>query len=143
MPTNCATYLYMTVEDAAEMVLALPEVTEGVRFGNRTWFVAGKSFAWERPLSKADVRRLGGQPLPEGQLLAVRVASMEEKEVLLQDPPDGFFDIEHFRGFPAVLIQLGFVKREVLSAAIVEAWHACAPPKAAVNGPARPVRRGA
>jgi len=42
----------MTGEQAAEVALALPEVTEGVRFRYRTWFVAGKPFAWERPLSK-------------------------------------------------------------------------------------------
>ena len=46
----------MTVEDAARLALALPEVNEGTRFGHRTWFVAGQGFAWERPLSKADIQ---------------------------------------------------------------------------------------
>src|SRR6476646_8091033 len=41
----------VTVEEVAAIALALPEVTEGLRFRNRTWFVAGRSFAWERPLS--------------------------------------------------------------------------------------------
>ena len=120
----------MTVEDAAEIALALPEVTEGLRFGHRTWFVAGKPFAWERPLSKADVKRLGDQPAPSGPLLAVRLANLEEKEVLMMDPPDGFFDIEHFRGFPAVLMKLQVVDEKLLRAAIAEAWRVCAPPAA-------------
>lgn len=43
------------------MALLLPEVTEGARFGQRTWFVRGKGFAWERPLNKADLKRLGDE----------------------------------------------------------------------------------
>ena len=131
----------MTVEDAARLALALPETTEGTRFRNRTWFVAGQGFAWERPLSKADVRRLGGAPPPEGPLLAVRVANLEEKEVLMLDPPHGFFDIEHFSGYPAVLIRLQSVDEDLLKTALVEAWHACAPPGLSALGPPRPYRR--
>jgi hypothetical protein len=131
----------MTVEDAARLALALPEVSEGTRFRNRTWFVAGQGFAWERPLSKADVRRLAGRPPPDGPLLAVRVANLEEKEVLMMDPPRGFFDIEHFRGYPAVLIRLKLVDEDVLKTALVEAWHACAPPGLAAVAPPHPNRR--
>ena len=133
----------MTVEDAATIALALPNVTEGVRFRNRTWLVGGKGFAWERPLSKADVKRLGGQPAPEGPLLAVRVANMDDKEILMMDPPKGLFDIEHFNGYPAVLIELPLVNSQTLKAAIVEAWYACASPKLAKDGPPREARRGA
>jgi hypothetical protein len=131
----------MTVEDAARLALALPEVSEGTRFGNRTWFVGGQGFAWERPLSKADIRRLRGEPPPEGPLLAVRVANLEEKEVLMMDPPHGFFDIEHFRGYPAVLIRLQLIDEDLLEAALVEAWHACAPPSLSAGGPPRPHHR--
>ena len=116
----------MTIDDAAKIAMALPDVTEGTRFGNRTWFVNGQGFAWERPLSKADVRRLGSEPVPEGPLLAVRVANLEEKEILMLDPPEGFFDIEHFSGYPAVLIRLRVVDGRVLKAAITEAWKVCA-----------------
>ena len=131
----------MTMEDAARLALALPEVSEGTRFGYRTWFVAGQGFAWERPLSKADIKRLGGAAVPEGPLLAVRVANLEEKEVLMMDPPQAFFDIEHFRGYPAVLIRLQLVDEDLLKAALVEAWHACAPPSLAAVAPPRPLRR--
>ena len=76
-------------------------------------------------------------------LLAVRVADMNEKEILMLNPPEGFFDIEHFSGYPAVLIQLPLVSRRTLKAAIVEAWYSCASPELGSSGPARAVHRGA
>jgi hypothetical protein len=42
----------VTVDEVARLASALPEVTEGKRYGNRSWSVDGKAFAWERPFSK-------------------------------------------------------------------------------------------
>src|SRR6266516_7836370 len=95
-----------TLDDVARMAAALPEVTEGERYGNRTWLVSGKAFAWDRPFSKADIRRFGDQTPPEGPILAVRVEDLSEKEAVLAANPDAFFTIPHFDGFSAVLIQV-------------------------------------
>ena len=121
----------VTLEDAAEMAMALPEVTEGTRWNNRTWSVRGKGFAWERPFSKADIKRFGDQPVPDGPILAVKVEDLHEKEAVLQSQPTGFFTIPHFDNFPAVLIQLTKVTKKALREAIIDGWLACAPPKLA------------
>ncbi len=117
----------VTVDDAARIALDLPKVTEGERHGNRTWFVAGKGFAWERPFSKADVRRFGDAAPPEGPILAVRVEDLSEKEAVLAAQPKSFFTIPHFDGYSAVLIQLKTVTKRALREAIADSWLACAP----------------
>jgi hypothetical protein len=121
----------VTLDLAAEMALGLPEVTEHERHGNRTWSVAGKAFAWERPFSKADLRRFGAEAPPDGPILAVRVADLSEKEAVLATRTKGLFTIPHFDGYSAVLIQLRNVTRKALREAITDGWLACAPPKLA------------
>jgi hypothetical protein len=118
----------VSVNEAARMALALPEVTEGEHRGGREWSVAGKTFAWERPFSKADIRRFGDATPPEGPILAIRVEDLAEKEAVLAEDLDGFFTIPHFNGYAAILVQLKAVAKRALREAIVDGWLACAPP---------------
>ena len=120
-----------TLEDVAQIAMALPEVTEGFRWNNRTYSVGKKGFAWERPFSKADIKRFGDAPVPDGPILAVKVEDLDEKQAVLEAQPKGFFDIEHFKGYAAVLIQLNKVTKTALREAILDAWLACAPPRLA------------
>src|SRR5258708_5863996 len=109
-----------TLDDVTRLACELPEVTEGERHGNRTWFVAGKAFAWDRPFSKADIRRFGDQTPPEGPILAVRVEDLGEKQAVLAAHPEAFFTIPHFDGYSAILIQLRLVTAEAPRAAVTD-----------------------
>jgi hypothetical protein len=116
-----------SLDDAAEIALALPQVSESDRRGSRVWAVAGKTFAWERSFSKADLRRFGDAGPPEGPILAVRTADLGEKEALLAAHPDELFTIAHFDGFAAVLVRLTGVRATTLEAVLLDGWRARAP----------------
>ena len=120
-------------DDVEQLAAGLPEVTEGERHGNRTWYVAGKAFAWERSFSKADIRRFGEQAPPAGPILAVRVEDLGEKEALLAAYPRAFFTIPHFDGYAAILIKLPEASAAELRDAMTDGWLACASPKLAAQ----------
>jgi hypothetical protein len=119
------------LEEVAKLATELPEVTEGERWGNHTWLVGGKAFAWERPFSKADIKRFGEVTPPDGPILAVRVEDLGEKEAVLAAHPEAFFTIPHFDGYAAVLIHLKKVTKRALREALLDGWLAVAPPAVA------------
>ena len=133
-PPSGATYFGGTVpgmvrlDEVAAVASELPDVTEGERHGNRMWAVAGKTFAWERSFSKADIRRFGDATPPDGPILAVRVADLDDKEAVLAAGTKGIFTIPHFDGYAAILIHLKVVTKRALREAIVDGWLASAPP---------------
>jgi hypothetical protein len=116
----------MTIAQVDVIARSLPGVTVGEKWGNRTWMVNDKGFAWQRPLRKADLARFGDETPPAGDILAVRVESLDAKDALLAIGPPGFFTIQHFNGYPAVLIALKSARAKDVRAAILGGFQAMA-----------------
>jgi len=118
----------LDIDAVAAFAMTFPEVTEGTRWGNRTWLVAGKAFVWERPLTKADVKRFGDAPVPDDPIIAIRTEDLQDKLAILDGEPAGAFDIEHFANYPAYLVELAFAPEEQVRDAITDGWLAVATP---------------
>ena len=65
--------------------------------------------------------------VPQPDVIAVRVASLAEKDRLIDSDPRKFFTEPHYNGFPAVLVNLPGVTVRELEPLIKEAWRCQAP----------------
>jgi hypothetical protein len=52
---------------------------------------------------------------------------IETKEMLVAAAADRYFDDDHYRGFPAVLIRLGAIPEDELLTRLSEGWSMAAP----------------
>lgn len=104
------------------LAAALPEADDGSSDRRLVFEVKGKGFAWsfmERVAPKKP-------RIPRVDILAVR-CPIEMKEVLIEAAPDRFFDDDHYRGFPAVLIRLPQIDEAELEGLLRAAWRLTAP----------------
>ena len=82
-----------------------------------------KGFAWVWK-ERVDPKKARA---PNPAVLAVRVANLDAKEILLMADERKFFTEPHYDGFPAVLVRLKAVGRAELRALLRDAWAAQAP----------------
>lgn len=121
----------MDIEWIAHLAATFPGVTETTQWGNRTWKVAGKSFVWERPFTKADIKRFGQARIPDEPIVAIRTEDMHDKAAILASGPAGAFDIEHFAKYPAYLVELPLATEDQVRELVTDGWLAVAPERLA------------
>jgi hypothetical protein len=104
------------------LALGLPEAHDASDGDRLAFEVRGKGFAWtymERVEPKTP-RRL------RPDVLAVR-CPRETKDMLLEAAPDRFFDDDHYRGYPAVLVRLAAIDADEMAGLLRGGWRAVAP----------------
>jgi len=118
-----------TPDDVDEICLGLPEVELGTSWGdNPTYKVRGKGFLMHRPPGRTAIDPDTGEWYTD--LLVITVPGESEKRALVEDDRLPFFTIDHFNGYPAVLVQqsrLGEIDRDELAEIIIDAWLTKAP----------------
>ena len=67
--------------------------------------------------------------------LMVLHCPLEVKEVLMEMAPDIYFQTDHFRGWPGLLVRLEVISDEELSLRLEDAWRFKAPKKLAATRP--------
>ncbi len=73
--------------------------------------------------------------VPNPAVLAVRVANLGHKDLLLTSDPDTFFTEPHYNGYPAVLVRLAKIRVPELRLLLEDAWRAQAPRALLADGP--------
>src|SRR2546427_9169189 len=93
-------------------------------------------FSWQRSASVMSCRFLA-RFRDDDTVLVVQLATIGERDVLMELDPRAFFFTDHYRNYPAVLVRLAEVSPALLRDVLQESWsHVTALP------PARPRRKG-
>ncbi|HTV67929.1 MAG TPA: MmcQ/YjbR family DNA-binding protein [Rhizobiaceae bacterium] len=92
----------------------LPEVEESSWFGTPSLKVRGKGFARVKD--------------PDTVVL---MCSLEDKELLFETAPEIFFETDHYKGWPAILVRIKKISPKELKHRLAIAWRLKAPKKLA------------
>ncbi len=98
----------MTWDELRPIVLALPGTAEGTSYGTPS-FRLGKKF----------LTRLR----EDGETLVIPLASIDEREALMESEPDLYFYTDHYRDWPSVLVRLPLAKPEHVAGLLTQAWR--------------------
>lgn len=108
----------------------LPGIAPSIWYGTPALAVQGKSF----------------MRVKDADTFVFRCA-LEEKEVLMDAAPAIYFETDHYKGWPAVLVRASAVSDAELAQCVARAWALMAPAKLrkemerAAQSPAPPVKK--
>jgi len=124
-----------TRADVTRIALSLPgaeKAPDHFTFGiRRKGKLKGFAWVWMERVAPKKPRA------PNPRVLAVRVASLAEKERLLDEHPKALFTEPHYEGFPAVLVRLDVVRVPLLRSLLTAGWRSMT----SANPPLSPRRR--
>ena len=117
----------LAYDEVRKLGLALPGVEDSTSYGTPSLKVRGKFMARLRE---------------DGESLALRIG-FPQREELLHRSPDVFYVTDHYIGYPAVVVRLNKVSRELMAKLLMETWREIAPKKLvaehdAADGPRKP-----
>jgi hypothetical protein len=111
--------------DVRRISLSLPETVEdGDRFAFSVMNKGkpkGIAWVWLERVAPKKAR------VPQPAVVAIRTASVADKEMLIAADPGKFFTEPHYNGYPAVLVRLAAIDVDELEELIVDAWRCQAP----------------
>jgi hypothetical protein len=102
----------ITLEDVRRIALSLPATIEKPSYGQPGFRVKDRLFARVRE---------------EGDVLAIWVDDLEEKEAMIASEPAKFFTIPHYDGHPMVLVRFEAVDVDELRELLTDSWMIRAP----------------
>src|SRR5439155_13263749 len=130
-----------TQKDVRRVALSLPGAEQVFRHGGYAYSVPNrgklKEFVWVW-MERVTPRK---PRVPNFDVIAVRVADLDERDRLLAESPGKFVTDPHYDGFPAVLVRLEAVRLPELRKLLTEGSRCRAP--VGLERPQRPIRRDA
>lgn len=111
------------------MLRRLPGVTEGRSYGLPSFLLNG---------------RFLGRFRDRDTVLVLQLATIDDRDFLMQIEPHAFFFTEHYRDYPAVLVRLAEAPGELLATVMKDSWEhvATLPPRRARTRRRPSSRRG-
>jgi len=103
----------MTREEVHALVMSLPGIEEGTRYGKPAYKLNGKFFTRMRVVDES---------------IALKM-DFDTREIMMEVDPQTFFLTDHYRPWPYVLAWIEHIEPDQLRAFLTKTWREQAPAK--------------